>query len=126
MKKVVLFVIFIAAAVGFFHYGGKISQKSEEVFQNISDNPAVEEIKKQVLTSGPLRGTFDSSVSAQLTVAGTITWTNQNRGGNQLPPLKENAKLNLAAQAKVKDMFNLQYFEHISPKIGRASCRERV
>jgi len=114
MKKVVLFVIFIAAAVGFFHYGGKISQKSEEVLQNISDSPGIQEIKKQILTSGPLRGSSNPN-NAYLTDGGTIIWTNQNRAEFNLPPLKENAKLNLAAEAKVKDMFQKQYFEHISP-----------
>jgi hypothetical protein len=42
--------------------------------------------------------------------------TNKERALNgDLPALSENAKLDAAAKAKVEDMFQKQYFEHISP-----------
>ncbi len=45
-----------------------------------------------------------------------IEYTNQERIKNNLPPLKENKKLNMSAEMKISDMFNKQYFEHYSPE----------
>jgi uncharacterized protein YkwD len=63
---------------------------------------------------GPLLGPLDLSPS-QLTEAGVVIETNAHREQNGLPPLRSNPKLNLAAKAKLDDMFRQQYFEHESP-----------
>ncbi len=47
-----------------------------------------------------------------LTKEGIINFTNKIRLENNLPPLKENEKLNQMAELKIKDMFENQYFSH--------------
>ena len=42
-------------------------------------------------------------------------WTNYYREQNNLSPLKRNSQLDSAAIIKVHDMFERQYFEHVSP-----------
>lgn len=44
-----------------------------------------------------------------------IKWTNQYRQDNGLGPLAKNDLLTAAAQKKVEDMFNKNYFDHVSP-----------
>jgi hypothetical protein len=51
-----------------------------------------------------------------LTVGGVVEATNQQRDQYGKNPLHISAKLNLAAQAKIDDMFRQQYFEHVSPE----------
>ena len=65
----------------------------------------------------PLRGGGSASPKVgSITVSGIISTTNKERKDNgNLKALTENAKLDMAAEAKVKDMFAKQYFEHISP-----------
>jgi uncharacterized protein YkwD len=126
VKKILLSIIFIVALAAFFHYGEKLSRKTQELTENLSNSPALQELKREVFTSGPLRNYTDAPTS-KLTVTGTIYWTNQQRGQNNLPALKENLKLTQAAQLKVKDMFDKQYFEHISPQgVGPAGLAETV
>src|SRR5512137_1100292 len=51
-----------------------------------------------------------------LTKEGVIALTNKARNDNGgLPPLSENAQLNVIASARLKDMFDRQYFGHVSP-----------
>jgi len=80
-----------------------------------SADTTLEELKKEITNPPPLRAGSESQQSF-LTQAGTIRWTNIQRADNGgLLPLVENAKLNSAASRKVQDMFNRQYFEHVSP-----------
>lgn len=52
----------------------------------------------------------------KLTIKGVITISNKEREVNgNLPPLKENSKLNFSAEKKLQDMFVKGYFEHVSP-----------
>lgn len=44
-----------------------------------------------------------------------INWTNTYREQNNLSALGRNSKLDAAAIMKVRDMFERQYFEHVSP-----------
>lgn len=77
-------------------------------------------LKKIINTPEPLRvidpiitGTINNKT---ITRNGIIEQTNINRADeSKLAPLKENKKLNLSAQNKVKEMFINQYFEHVSP-----------
>lgn len=50
-----------------------------------------------------------------LTREKVIYFTNAARSGNGLHELKENSLLNAVAEERAKDMFEKQYFEHISP-----------
>jgi len=72
------------------------------------------EVEKQVSTPPPLRAEKEDP-SAYLTRSKVIYWTNLQREEFGLPPLKENIQLNTAAAIKVGDMFQSQYFAHISP-----------
>lgn len=65
----------------------------------------------------PLRASQESqqAENALLTRAGTIRETNEQRATFGLTLFKENTKLNQAANLKLKDMFEKQYFEHIAP-----------
>jgi uncharacterized protein YkwD len=54
--------------------------------------------------------------SSKLSKDSIIDLTNKYRKENgNLPSLKENADLDFSADKKLKDMFNKQYFEHMSP-----------
>jgi len=79
-----------------------------------SGDTVIENIKKEILNPPPLRALRESQ-QALLTQVGTFKWTNIQRANNGLAPLAENTKLNSAAARKVQDMFNRQYFEHVSP-----------
>lgn len=63
---------------------------------------------------GPLLGPLGADTS-ELTTSGVVQETNKQRELYGLPPLRMNQKLNLAAKAKLDDMFRQQYFEHESP-----------
>ena len=80
---------------------------------------------QQVSTPGPLQVTANTTPASSksttysatgMTTGSIIYWTNQNRKQNgDLAPLTENATLDATALAKVNDMFNQQYFAHVSP-----------
>ena len=54
--------------------------------------------------------------SINLSSKNVIDITNKYRAQNgNLPPLKENSKLDFSAEKKLQDMFVRQYFEHTSP-----------
>jgi len=68
-----------------------------------------------VATSSPVNVVSDQS-SDTLNVAEIIALTNNDRSTvADLPPLKENIDLDIAAANKLKDMFSKQYFAHVSP-----------
>ncbi|MFA5830385.1 MAG: CAP domain-containing protein [Candidatus Paceibacterota bacterium] len=57
----------------------------------------------------------DAQEAGALKSSEVIRWTNYNRTQNNLPPLARNSQLDSAAIIKVHDMFERQYFEHVSP-----------
>jgi len=73
--------------------------------------PATE---KEVIAPPPIQ-TAQVEEGAALTKFGIIKFTNDYRILNGLPPLEESALLRSAAEAKVEDMFQYQYFAHESP-----------
>jgi len=50
-----------------------------------------------------------------MSTVGLLESTNQARTDNQLPPLKLNKKLNIAAQSKAVDMAKKNYWSHTTP-----------
>jgi len=94
-------------------------QKSPQIFEDIKSSVIAQQIQSdaaQIFAPPPLTSQDDSQ-DAYLTNEGVIEWTNTNRAQNGgLAPLKENAKLDQAAEAKLKDMFAQQYFEHENPQ----------
>lgn len=85
---------------------------------------------KAVIAPGPLRVTVVAPQVARetLTVRGIILDTNTARAQNGgLPPLAENTILDRDAQLKLEDMFNRQYFEHVSPTgVGPSDLADKV
>lgn len=92
------------------------------------DNAAVADILKQDLigalnssstvkayTSGPT-STRSVTEDKGMSIDGVLKYTNIERQAQGLQPLRLTTKLSNSALAKVEDMFNLQYFEHLSPK----------
>lgn len=82
--------------------------KSDQNFKGFMDQVALPES-----LSGPLRGPLEGY--SNLTLSGVVEQTNKQRGLYSKTPLHTNSKLNLAAKAKLDDMFRQQYFEHESP-----------
>jgi hypothetical protein len=75
----------------------------------------LKEIVGEVYNNIPLIGK-DESAHAFLTVSGVWSFTNVERKQNgDLSLLSLNQKLNQIAELRLKDMFDKQYFEHISP-----------
>ncbi len=108
-----------------------------EYISNYNDNDTVialgekESIKptKKVETPGPLTVISDFvNGGSKLNKDNIINLTNNHRTANgNLKLLKENIKLNMTAENKLQDMFNGQYFEHISPKgVGVGDLGEKV
>lgn len=97
--------------------------------ENAALNAAVSEVKKQFSAPPPLRvltkklpATTSPSIELKavapaptLTALGTIEQTNIQRNNNHLPPFSRNATLDTIAALRAKDMFDKQYFAHISP-----------
>ena len=79
----------------------RVTETMQEAAGNVSAPP-------------PLRKETDAP-SARLTVDGVFIETNRHRAENGVAPLRHEATLDLAAQAKLKDMFDRQYFAHASP-----------
>lgn len=71
-------------------------------------------LTRQVLLSSPLM-IFDRGTVTPFTPKAVITETNRQRMSHGLPPLVEDQLLNNAAEQKVRDLFERQYFDHISP-----------
>lgn len=122
MKKyhIIILLFLILAVAGVIFSKDNLS----EAYRNLGDNlqrfreadigSIIEEVKKEILAPDPLRagGTANNVV---LTEAGVLAATNaQRREYGALRFLTENEKLNAAAYAKAKDMFENQYFEHVS------------
>lgn len=73
----------------------------------------------------PLRVALDKQ-GRPLTELGVLGATNDQRDLYGKSKLKMNEKLNQAARAKLKDLFEQQYFEHISPQgVGPSDLAKR-
>jgi hypothetical protein len=122
MKLKITFLIFIVILGGVFFFWEDIldfylelSLKLPQIEKGFSNSLVKEqEAEKQISTPPPLRAVKEDP-QPFLTRAGVIWWTNVQREKEGLPPLKENAKLNLSAELKIQDMFAKQYFSHYSP-----------
>lgn len=121
MKKLIAFLILVVILeIAIFTNWDKVFSIYSEFFQEVIEKEKVafdtklEEIGEKVLTPGPLRS-FQETPQSFLTKNGIVYWTNIHREENGLAPLSENEKLNAAADLKLQDMFEGQYFEHVSP-----------
>jgi uncharacterized protein YkwD len=92
----------------------------------------INKITKSIITPGALVVSDNflalGNNSINLSQKGVVEFTNKNRKENGgLVALKENAKLNASALKKLQDMFDKQYFEHVSPSgVGVADLGAQV
>ena len=120
MRLKALFAIFIIILGGVFLFRNDILNFYSEFFQRLPQvekttaDFLIEKVKKEVVAPQPLRATKEDPQSF-LTQDGVIQWTNIRRERNGLFPLSENVKLNATANIKLRDMFEKQYFAHMSP-----------
>lgn len=127
MKFKLLFVLLIITALvssGLFYLWTEtrifysdliVPQNIAPIINSVKIKPAA--IEKEVIVPLPLKATYkiQNSVLSNLSKEGVVYFTNKYRLENDLTPLKENILLNIAAENKVKDMFENQYFGHKSP-----------
>ena len=111
---------------------------SQKIFnridQQVKNTKASIEIKKEAAiaakaeTPGALRvvnGLLNRDT--KLSKDNIITLTNKYRISENLSTLAESSLLDISAQKKVQDMFNRQYFEHISPQgVGVSGLSEEA
>ncbi len=125
MNKKIEYIIFLTLlfaglVIGFIYRDNilgiyKNTAQNIEQFKKTDLANSINQVKKQILTPGPLNIGGQSN-AVVLIKAKIIAQTNMQRfNSDALPPLFENAKLNAAALNKANDLFKNQYFEHVSP-----------
>ncbi len=115
MKRLILIVLFAAAlGAGWWYVRSRpdLLMPIEDIAERVTET--VREAAGDVSAPPPLRKEEDAP-GARLTVDGVFTETNRHRAENGRPPLRHDPTLDIAAQAKLKDMFDRQYFAHESP-----------
>ena len=123
MSKTKLFIIliFVAGAFGAgFWFKDDVLKLSESIntkvqeFQKTEVGSIISEAGKEIFTPEPLN-IGGASNEVVLLKSKIIEETNIQRVANGLSKLTENEVLDKAATTKANDMFQNQYFEHISP-----------
>ncbi len=120
-KLLVALLITAAMAVTFGLFRSDIMGLTDQGRTLIQNDPGIGSLRRdaialkdQVFTSTPLKiDTGDSK--GELTLKGIISLTNKERLAHNAVALSESSLLNKAAEAKLDDMFDKQYFEHESP-----------
>lgn len=112
-KSVAIIAVMALLVVGFFQ-----RDALAKLLTNLANSTPLQGVLdlayKQELFPAPLHFNGSSS-GGELTRAGVIEQTNNERTQFGLAPLHENSKLNQDAELKLSDMFEKQYFEHESP-----------
>lgn len=80
----------------------------------VEEVPGILPTSKEVSTPPPLRGPSKDD-EGTLTTQGVFVHTNEQRANNGASPLTRNTLLDAAATNKLHDMFEKQYFDHVSP-----------
>ncbi len=92
---------------------------SQERVSNFFEKISAKLPQQQFYTTPLQKHDVNGSASGTLSVRGVIQLSNDERAREGLPALSEHPLLKKAAQAKLRDMFQKQYFDHISPE-GKA------
>ncbi len=132
-KKIILiiFLLLIIFAFGFwsFNYYQKyfLGVSESELNTNSFTNPLIKDSvikellnietpnQKELQLPGPLVLPTTTKGKGYLDSKKILSWTNFYREKEDIASLTENETLNQAAQKKLEDMFQRQYFEHVSP-----------
>jgi len=113
LKFTILFILLILILLG---YGAFLMYNKKNNVKNFikQDLPVLTEAGKTNLP-GKLIGPQGTTKAKTLSVDKILALTNEYRAKEGLGPLETNEFLKKAAETKVRDMFDRQYFEHISP-----------
>ena len=109
---VLLLCLFFIERQPLVHYASNVIAFEKE-YSNAKDDML--QVVRQEIFSPPIHTAFTDD-KAELSPGEVVRITNERRGENDLPPLLDNPVLDKAADTKLQDMFDNQYFEHISPK----------
>lgn len=127
-RAIVTVVTILLAALSLF-FADKVFNLRAELpkLERSLESAIVKQIEKQISTPPPLRATQESP-KAFLTRAGVIRWTNIERTQNSsYAAFSENVPLDVIAELRMQDMFQGQYFEHVSPEgVGAGEVAEKV
>lgn len=114
MKKLIVVTILIMLGVAGYEFYQDHRAQILSITAGLKSGAAIENVRTEIFTPGGLRAKIESK-SALLTYGGTFQATNEQRALYGKSALKHSQLLDRMAEAKVKDMFERQYFEHISP-----------
>lgn len=133
MKKILIYILIILAAL--FLYQNKTQLQSlVKQYSGVSlasltpSSDLLEKIGQSTeLLPEPLQNSVKPQSNFILTKGGVITETNLQRKANGEAPLKENTLLDKDATLKLQDLFEKQYFEHVSPTgVAPADLADKV
>jgi len=111
---VALLLVLLAGGVWWYRYQSNLGPVSVSWGDSVGEF----NVDREVFTPKPLRLPFADLVRPQdieLTIAGVLKETNEERTERGLNSLTGSAVLGAAAQKKIDDMLAQQYFEHVSP-----------
>jgi len=131
--KFFLVLLLLVVAAGFFAanlslgvfddlFFGSMGQKVGEIQEILKEQATVDfslqETEREISSPSPLKIFQPASPSVSLSAEGVLQWTNTHRQAAGLASLARNAVLDQIAQRKAQDMFEHQYFAHVSPPPG--------
>ena len=108
---IVIFCLFFAARQPIVHYATNVLTFMKE-YSSAHDD-MLQTLRQEIFTS-PLHTNLAGD-RANLSPVEIIRITNEKRVAAKAAPLVHNVLLDQAATQKLQDMFDKQYFEHISP-----------
>ena len=106
-----------------------VQKKIDETFDKIKESIVGDEATKETVVSPmPLRFASEKSApKTELSKTEVFAWSNVERVKNgNLPILLPDSKLDEIARFRLEDMFQKQYFDHVSPSGESASTEARV
>lgn len=128
--KFFLVLLLLAVAAGFFSanlslgvfddlFSGSKGQEVAEVLEVLKEQTGIDlslqELKQEISTPSPLKIFGPALPSVSLSATGVLQWTNTQRQAAGLSSLARSFALDQIAERKVEDMFERQYFAHVSP-----------
>ncbi len=131
LKKFIAFIFFLFALIWFSFFAIKNNlldhglERLPEIEKSFTDG--LMDIEKKIYNPPPLVGK-ENIPNSFLTKAGVLKWTNIQRDETEsLPPLLWNSGLDEIAMERLEDMFEKQYFEHISlDGIGASDIAKKI
>lgn len=107
--------VFIITLASFIIWGGFLLYSTGKIDKTITNNLPILSTPGTVNLPGKLEIPAKENHAQNISALKILEWTNFYRAQEGLPKLTSNPILVQAAQTKVDDMFENQYFEHVSP-----------